>query len=295
MNTATNRSGLVLMLRVGLIVLVLLGVSGLLAQAGSSADRGTLPGTPAVGTINYLTWISTATPPTQVLTEDGYNSSAGPNRGYQAVSGVPNWILNANNFSPAPDPNSPPTINMLFGGISAPVAGTIWTFSFPWDGISATVTNHGQVGTPGSGTCPVMTQGSRSPTGKVINWTSTAASGYAIYRSQTVSGTTPANGLSNGRYDLVTTVPGGTTTYLDTDAGCVTGAIPGCWHIVVPLNSSNQIVSCHSVETNPTVVSLSDFTTSHATPGWPLIVGLGALVVVLVGGLAVSRRRTARG
>jgi hypothetical protein len=283
MNTATNRSGLISLLRVGLIVMVLFGVSGLLAQAGSSADRGTLPGTPAVGTINYLVWFSASTPPTQVLTEDGYNSSTGPNLGYRLISFTPSWIFNASNFSPAPSNGA--AMNMLFGGLGTQ-AGNIWTYSFTWDNTVAS-TNHLQVGIPGTGTCPAMTAGSRSGAGKVINWISTGADKYAIYRSQNPSGTTPANGYSNGRYDLVATVPGGTTTYLDTT--CVTGV--DCWHIVVPLNSSSQISSCHSVESNPNVVGLRSFRSADSAVNWPLIIGLGALVAMAIVGLVAYRRR----
>jgi hypothetical protein len=298
MNTAANRHGIVSMLRVGLVVVVLFSMSGLLAQAGNIVDRGTLPGTPPVGTINYLAWYSTATPPTQVLTEDNWNSGVGPNQGYylRTVSGVstPTWRLGVGEgyFSPAPSNGT--AIQMLFGGIGAQ-AGKIWKYSFAWDNVAST-TDHLEVGAQANGTCPMMTAGNRSATGKVINWTSSAgASAYAIYRSKLPSGAPAPNQAGNGQYDLVTTVPAGSPlTYTDTDPACQSTGT-GCWHIVVPLNGSNQISGCHSEETSPTVVSLSDFTTSRATPGWPLIVGLGALAAVVVGGMAVSRRRAARG
>jgi hypothetical protein len=291
MNTAANRPGFVLMLRVGFVVVVLLSMSGLLAQAGNIVDRGTLPDTPPVGTINYLAWYSTATPPTQVLTEDNWNSGVAQDQGYYLRSGVPTWRLGVGEgyFSPAPSGGT--TIQMLFGGIGGQ-AGNIWTYSFAWNNTDST-TDHGQIGVHANGTCPMMTAGNRSATGKVINWTSSAgASAYAIYRSKNPSGA--ANQAGNGQYDLVTTVPAAQLTYEDTDPVCRTTGT-GCWHIVVPLNGSNQISGCHSEEASPTAVTLSGFTTGHATPGWPLIVGLGALAAVVAGGLAVSRRRAARG
>ena len=46
---------------------------------------------------------------------------------------------------------------------------------------------------------------------------------------------------------------------------------------------------------NPTAVTMSTFRAADPAVNWPLIVGLGALAAVVVGGLAVSRRRAARG
>jgi hypothetical protein len=46
---------------------------------------------------------------------------------------------------------------------------------------------------------------------------------------------------------------------------------------------------------NPTAITLRTFRAADPAVNWPLIVGLGALAAVVVGGLAVSRRRAARG
>ena len=43
----------------------------------------------------------------------------------------------------------------------------------------------------------------------------------------------------------------------------------------------------------PTAVTMSTFQTADPAVNWPLIVGLGALAAVLIGGLAVTRRRAA--
>lgn len=283
MRIEINQPKSVSVLRTALIGSVLFLMSGLFAQAGSTVDMGTLPGTPAVGTINYLAWYNAATPPTQVLTEDGFNSAAGQDQGYFLVLSTPTWILNASNFMP--NPSDGVTMNMLFGGIGAQ-AGNIWTYSFTYDS-DTPVTSHGTVGTAGSGNCPTMTPGSQGVGGKVLNWTSTGASGYAIYRSQLPSGA--GNGASNGRYDLVTTVSSGTTTY--TDTACPTGT--DCWHIIVPLNASNQISSCHSQESSPTAVTLRTFRSADPAVNWPLIAG-GGLLVALLGGAGVYRWRLSR-
>jgi hypothetical protein len=285
MNTTRSRFSFVSMVRVGLIVAVLFGVSGLLAQAGSVADTGTLPGLPAVGTINYLAWYSTATPPTQVLTEDSYNSSTGTDKGYISISGTPTWRVKVGEGGFLPPPGNGATVYMLFGGMGTQVT-KIWTSSFAWDS-SVPTTAHTEVAVQGSGTCPTMGPGSRTDTGKVITWSTNSAAGYAIYRSQTPSGA--VNAASNGRYDLVTTVSGATTSY--TDNACTTNV--DCWHLIVPLNGSNQISSCHSQESSPTAVALTALEAKQSAPNWPLYVGLGVLALLALGGLLVYRRRVA--
>ena len=46
-----------------------------------------------------------------------------------------------------------------------------------------------------------------------------------------------------------------------------------------------------TVSSTPTAVTMSTFRAADPAVNWPLIVGLGALATVLIGGLAVSRRR----
>jgi hypothetical protein len=239
------------------------------AVAGSTLDYGQLPGTPSL--VNYVAWMGNAgTPPSQVLTEDGYNSQTGVNQGYQ--SGY--WLLNASNFNnpAAADGNS---LNFIFGGLGSNT-GTIWIYSATYD-INAPLTNHGTVGSQESGTCPGMTQGSWDGSQKVINWSGPAGK-YLIFRSTEASGA--GNGASNGRYNYVATVTttGPAGTYTDNVS------VPS-WHIVVPADpDTNAIIGCHSEESNPTAISLISFkAASTAGANWLYLVILGILVISLVG------------
>jgi hypothetical protein len=55
-------------------------------------------------------------------------------------------------------------------------------------------------------------------------------------------------------------------------------------------------VATPTLTINPsTAISLSTFRAADPATNWPLIVGLGALAAVVIGGLAVARRRAARG
>lgn len=247
-----------------------------IASAGSVLDRGQLVGLPAQA--NYIAWVPLFTPPNQILTEDGYNSSAGVNQGYQADR---IWRLNASNFT---NPPAIPSfsINMVFGGLGSDT-GNLWSYSFPWDN-SVTETDHGIVGTQTSGNCPIMLQGSQDGTGKTINW-SGISSEYLIYRSTNASGA--GNGASNGRYDYVATIPAGTFTYEDNQ--CATGN--ECWHIVVP-SSGGVPNGCHSEESNPTAITLSAFSaSSHANNPWVFVLSLG-LLAVMIAVAVILRRRT---
>ena len=67
--------------KVLLIVLLLFCLSVLAIQAGSTLDYGQLPSTPP--SVNFTAWVSPAVPPSQVITEDAYNSASGPDQGYQ--------------------------------------------------------------------------------------------------------------------------------------------------------------------------------------------------------------------
>jgi hypothetical protein len=48
-------------------------------------------------------------------------------------------------------------------------------------------------------------------------------------------------------------------------------------------------------QSQPLAVTMSTFRAVDPAVNWPLTVGLGALAAIVVGGLAVSRRRAARG
>lgn len=212
---------------------------------GASIDYGQLPGTPPPARVNYVAWMSNAgLPPSQVMTEDGFNSSAGLDQGYQ----MGYWVMNASNFT------NPAAVNgvqmyMVFGGLED-TAGTIWTYDFVYD-LTVPDTYHSTVGSAASGECPAILPGSWNGTQKTINWSAPPGT-YLIYRSVNASGAD--NGASNGRYDYVTTVTttGNTGSYVDNIA-------IESWHIVIPANSGGNITGCHSEESNPTAVTLVRF------------------------------------
>jgi hypothetical protein len=211
------------------------------AQAGSIFDYGQLPGTPA--SVNFAAWISSAVPPTQVITEADYNSAVGPYEGYK--NGY--WRVATSSFDNPPAANGQP-LNVLFGGLGAD-SGKTWSYSFASLDINAGTTSHGTVGTQAIGACPTMLSASRDVTGMTIHW-SGASTSYLVYRSLLPSGSVPANGRSNGRYDYLATVSG--TTYKDT--ACATGM--QCWYVVIPAASDGAIGGCHSAESEPRSVTL---------------------------------------
>ena len=113
-------------------VLLFLSV-GLIVQGGAVYDWGT------VGLVegNYLAWVSTATPPIQVLTEDGYNPGGGVNQGFIAGGAVGTWLLDVGGgfANPAALPNG--NVEMLFGGLGGNI-GTIVKYNFAWDSVGPT-------------------------------------------------------------------------------------------------------------------------------------------------------------
>lgn len=273
--------------RTVLLAAVMMGLATVVVSAGATLDYGTVPGTPAVGTVTWIAWHGDTFPPLQLITEDSVSPGLGTNRGYQLVSGTPSWRMQVRQFDP--DPASGATVTILLTS----VGGSNWRDNFSWVN-TAPPTNQGEALAITADARPRMLLGSQDDTGKTIHWSGTAAS-YLIYRSQNGSGTTPDdNGASNGRYDYVATVNG--TTYHDTLCG--TGK--KCWHIVVPasggtaINAGEAISGGHSEESNPTAVTMSTFRAADPAVNWPLIVGAGVLALAVLGGLAVTRRRAVR-
>lgn len=214
--------------------------------AGTVKDQGVLVGRPA--NANYVAWIDTQRPPNQVLTEDGYNSAIGVDKGY--VSG--DWTLNASNFD-NPAANNGQRLYMIFGGLVA-ASGSIWTYDFTYDKYTA-ITDHGTVGVEASGTCPVMAVSPLDGTSRTLTWDGPTGY-YLIYRSLNESGA--ENGASNGRYDYLATVnsTGSLHTYVDNDP--ILGEWPS-WYIVLPATAAGEITGCHSEEGTPTAVILTRF------------------------------------
>ena len=223
-------------------------------QAGSVLDYGQLIGLPAQA--NYVAWVENGGVPSEVLTEDGYNSSLGVDQGYKNQV----WRLNASNF--AASPSSGDTLNFIFGGLGADT-GSIWFYSAAYN-ISNPTTDHGTVNTVTTVNARSMRPGSWSVPNKVIEWNGPAGT-YHIYRSQNPSGA--GNGASNGLYAYVDTVTttAAVGTYTDTDVSVET------WHIVVPADpTSGAIVGCHSEESSPTALHLASWQATPVAPAAPV-------------------------
>jgi hypothetical protein len=89
------------------------------------------------------------------------------------------------------------------------------------------------------------------------------------------------------------------TTYLHDRRGGMASlgvAITGCTleNPSIAFSSSSG-GAAPTLTTTPTAVTLSTFRAADPAVNWPLIAGLGALAAAVIGGLAVSRRRAARG
>lgn len=252
-------------------------------QAGTDSDYGQLSGIPAAA--NYVAWRSLAgTPPSNVITEDAYNSALGSDGGYQGGF----WLLVVSTFPTAANGDQ---INMVFGGLGA-ANGTIWTHNFIWDGAVEALTDHGTLSTTAVGSCPVMLSGGLVGDQKTIRWSGPAGY-YLIYRSVLPCGDamSPCAGVaSNGEYEYVATVDTTVSgfTYVDTLPVGVTEA----WHTVIPADASGNITGCHSEESNPNAVRLATFQSVGAWGSPLMALGAGALGMVALG-LGLRRWRKA--
>ncbi len=252
-------------------------------QAGTDLDYGQLPGVPAAA--NYVAWRSLAgTPPSNVITEDAYNSALGSDGGYQGGF----WLLVVSTLTNAADTDQ---INMVFGGLGA-ADGTIWTHNFAWDGAGESQTDHGTVSTTSVGSCPVMLNGGLVGDQKTIRWSGPAGY-YLIYRSLLPCGdamSACAGVASNGEYEYVATVDTTVSgfTYVDTLPVGVTDS----WHMVVPADASGNIIGCHSEESKPNAVQLATFQSVGAWGSPLMALGAGALGMVALG-LGLRRWRKA--
>jgi len=62
---------------------------------------------------------------------------------------------------------------------------------------------------------------------------------------------------------------------------------------IVALSSRTGSTSPALTVESPTAVTMSTFRSADPAFNWPLIAGLGALAAVVIGGLAVTRKRAA--
>ena len=108
--------------------------------AGSTIDRGQLDNLPPVGTINYYAYNGDYQAPNgsplEIITEDSYNSSSGPDQGYYIYTPVPpnpplpTWRIQVRNFDQILDPPAQgDPITMVFGGLRTK-AGSLWYYTF---------------------------------------------------------------------------------------------------------------------------------------------------------------------
>jgi len=131
-------------LLISLMLGVLLSLTAVfVVLAGITNDIGTLELNPPVGKVNYTAWLniygpdyppSLIHPPEEILTEDGFNPSAGEDGGFTEDC----WQLSVGAFSNEGD-NFP--VNIQFGGLGD-YSGTHWYYKFKWDGIDEPTTNH---------------------------------------------------------------------------------------------------------------------------------------------------------
>ncbi len=283
-----------MMTKKAMIVLVLgLSLMGLgvgTALAGSTFDVGSLPGTPPVGEVNWIAWLTknvTSGVPQQILTEDGTNPGVGTNQGYQIFAfptSAPRWILQVANFT---NEAANDEVNILLGGLGGS-SGTLWgPHTFLWDtGTALTVHDDAASATMGPA-CPTQLQGSWDGVSeKIINWSGTPNTPHHIYRSQNPSGA--GNGASNGRYTWLATAStdsGGSGTYTDTTATVES------WHIVVPANPDGSLAGCHSEESNPTALTLAGADAQGGNLPSAYLILAGVLLVLTAAALAGVRRR----
>lgn len=251
------------------LALVLTMVTVVAVLAGSTSDIGTLELDPPAGSANWTAWAYELDssvfppvqkyPPTQVLTEDNSNAAAGEDLGYTDAG----WFIQVENLQTAAR-NFP--IFVSFGGL-ADFSGSHWYYSFPWDVVSESETDHGEVpiSTEEGPACPtiypVITH-SDELYNEVRFWGSPNTT-YHVYRSTSPSGA--GNLASNGRYRLqgpATTDASGMGVYEDHTEGITTVT---AWYLIIYFGDNPTLggQGCHSEPVNPTSTTLTNFTASY--------------------------------
>lgn len=248
---------------IGIFVCVISLAAATAVMAGSSFDYGDVPGSPALGNVNWTAWLSNGITagnyPSQVMTEDSTNSSLGVNQGYAIFGGVVRWVMIASNFNAPAATSGSSVVTINLGGLNTN-AGSLWQDSFTWSNATSS-TNQGTASAyAGTAPCPTITSASASGSQQTINWTGPNGN-YHIYRSLNSSGA--GNGASNGRYLYLasTNVPAGSGTWVDTYSG-------QAWYMVIHAASGGAIDGCHSEEAAPTAVAMAGFSAT-AQPAVP--------------------------
>jgi len=236
--------------------------------AGSTLDYGQLTDLPDDGTINFYAWITDLETednvPSEIITEDSYNSSQGLDQGYIDTPDGPMWFLVVRNFKGADDETNP--VGMLFGGLQEN-SGTTWSFDFEWT-VNPSIKFWDVVGQKDTGTvaCPTKYPVIIDPVtlSKTITFYGEANKVYQLYRSELGSGA--GNGESNGRYQWlaeVLTDENGFGTYTDTT---YSQDAPGTWYEILLFDPAEGFHGCHSELAGPTNVRVFDFTAAFNVP-----------------------------
>jgi hypothetical protein len=242
--------------------------------AGSTRDWGQLVGTPPVGEVNYYAWIGDELTsngmPKEIITEDAYNSSDGPNGGYIYFtdSGAippfagPIWRIQARNITGIAN-NDP--VSMVFGGISGS-SGSTWYFDF-LNTLAPSIKYWDTPVTKSTGdACPT-----RYPAATVDQTTTVMFFGkpnrtYQVYRSTMGSGFEPDNGLSNGHYQYfveVLTDQYGIGYIIDNDWENIQY---GSWYEILYFDVVTGLSGCHSEPVGPNSVNIADLSATY-NPG----------------------------
>jgi hypothetical protein len=251
-------------LLISLMLGVLLSLTAVfVVLAGITNDIGTLELDPPVGKVNYTAWLNIygsgfppplVHPPEEILTEDGFNPSAGEDGGFTEDY----WQLNVGAFSR--EENSIP-VNIQFGGLGD-YGGTHWYYKFKWDGVNELATHHTipvPVSTRNGAACPRILPVEVQDTTKIVSFFGEPSKTYQIYRSTIPACEGCSN--SNGRYlhlGEVTTDPNGSGIYQDIEPGITEIQ---SWYVVIYFDENPyEAHGCHSEPVDPTNVVMGEFT-----------------------------------
>ncbi|MDD2522142.1 MAG: hypothetical protein PHW11_04920 [Anaerolineaceae bacterium] len=86
---------------------------------------------------------------------------------------------------------------------------------------------------------------------------------YQIYRTQLASGSEPANGLGNGRYQWLAEVTSNNAGYGEYIDSTYSQDAPGTWYEVLYFDTESGIHGCHSEPVGPTAVGVTNFAADY--------------------------------
>jgi len=201
---------------------------------------GQLTGIPSEGTVTYVAYLTDKSfPPTEILTEDGFNSALGTNQGYQQGY----FLLEKGNFTGEPY-NNP--VKLSFSGVEKELGKSGKTINEKGPNENLGTINFLYSSNP---LPPSQPKAIYFPKFNFIllYWTKTAKySKYLIYKSTLPSGAD--NNHSNGRYKLI----GQTRKCYFLDKDIISGT---AWYVIINIKNTNQPIEHtldgHSEESEP--------------------------------------------